>query len=280
MLHWVRYHRMLTIGLLITALVVSCAIMAPIVAPDDPYEQNLSGKLRPPGAEGPAGGRHALGTDHLGRDLLSRLIYGIRVSFLVGVLTVSISAAVGVSLGLAAGYFGGAVDNVIMRVTDVLLAIPLVLLAITVIIVFGSGMTTLICVIGFTQWMYYARTVRSETLTVKRLEFVEAARAMGASHLRIVVRAILPNALPSVFVLATLNLATVIMLEAGLSFLGLGIQPPTPSLGNMLAEARQYITSSWWYITFPGIAIMIVVLGINYLGDGLREIVDPRSRLA
>ncbi|MEM3891279.1 MAG: ABC transporter permease [Nitrososphaerales archaeon] len=219
-----------------------------------------------------------IGSDHLGRDVFSRILYGIRVSLILGVLAVFISGLIGVSLGLISGYYGGVLDHIIMRVTDIMLSIPVILLAIAVIAVLGVGFTNLVLVIGFTQWMVYARTVRGETLSLKEKEFVEAARALGVGDLGILFRCIFLNALPTIIVVATLNVATVIVLEAGLSFLGLGIQPPTPSLGYMLAEGRLYLEKAWWYATLPGLVLMLIVLAINMMGDGLRDILDPYRR--
>jgi peptide/nickel transport system permease protein len=219
---------------------------------------------------------HLLGTDHLGRDLLSRVIYGVRISLLIGILAVTISAIFGIVLGLIAGFYGGIFDDLIMRIADVQLAIPLILLAIAVIVVLGSSVKVLILVIGLTQWMAYARMVRGETLSLREKDFVMSGYAVGANDLRIILRYIFPNTLASLMVLITLNMAGVIVLEAGLSFLGLGIQPPEPSLGTMLSESKNYLSRAWWLSTFPGLTIMIIIMGINLFGDGLRDVLDPR----
>jgi len=204
------------------------------------------------------------------------VIFGVRVSLLIGIIAVAISALFGIILGLIAGYYGGIFDDIIMRIADVQLAMPLVLLAISVIVVLGSNIEVLIIVIGLTQWMAYARMVRGETLSLREKDFVTSARVVGATDLRIIMRYIFPNTLSSVMVLITLNMATVIVLEAGLSFLGLGIQPPEPSLGTMLSESKNYLNRAWWLSTFPGATIMIIIMAINLFGDGLRDVLDPR----
>ena len=266
------------LGLVIVGLMALTIFLAPSLAPYDPCRQELADRLQPPFWVEGGSREYLLGTDDLGRDILSRMMYGVRISLLVGGLAVLLSGAIGVSLGLLSGYFGGWVDDLLMRVCDVQLSIPLTLLAIAVIAVVGSSLPTLIAVLGFTQWVMYARIVRGEALSIREKEFVEASRAIGATNLRIIRTCILPNALPTILVTATLRMATVIMIEAGLSYLGLGIQPPNPSLGSMLSEGRQYLATAWWLGTFPGLAIMLIVLGINLLGDGLRDLLDPRSR--
>ncbi|HEY65701.1 MAG TPA: ABC transporter permease [Caldilineae bacterium] len=267
-----------TLGLSIMALMVLIALFAPWIAPHDPYRQELAERLQPPFWMEGGSWEHPLGTDDLGRDILSRMVFGVRVSLLVGGLAVLLSGSIGVSLGLLSGYFGSWVDDLLMRVCDVQLSIPLTLLAIAVIAVVGSNLPTLIGVLGLTQWVVYARIVRGEALALREKEFVEASRAIGATDFRIIRTCILPNTLPIVLVTATLRMAVVIMIEAGLSYLGLGIQPPKPSLGSMLSEGRQYLATAWWLGTFPGMAIMLIILGINLLGDGLRDLLDPRSR--
>lgn len=269
---------LMSLGLGIVMLMVLIALLAPLLAPHDPCRQELAERLRPPFWVEGNDREYPLGTDDLGRDILSRMMYGVRISLLVGGLAVLLSGSIGVSLGLLSGYFGGWADDLLMRVCDVQLSIPLTLLAIAVIAVVGSSLPTLIGVLGLTQWVMYARVVRGETLSIREKEFVEASRAIGATDLRIIRTCILPNALPTILVTATLLMATVIMIEAGLSYLGLGIQPPNPSLGSMLSEARQYLATAWWLGTFPGLAIMLIILGINLLADGLRDLLDPRSR--
>ncbi|MEM4726031.1 MAG: ABC transporter permease [Nitrososphaerales archaeon] len=265
------------IGTAILGVIILASLFAPWLAQRDPLHQSLADRLKPPVFVDGAS-EYLFGSDHLGRDIFSRILYGIRVSLILGVLAVFISGLIGVSLGLISGYYGGVLDHIIMRVTDIMLSIPVILLAIAVIAVLGVGFTNLVLVIGFTQWMVYARTVRGETLSLKEKEFVEAARALGVGDLGILFRCIFLNALPTIIVVATLNVATVIVLEAGLSFLGLGIQPPTPSLGYMLAEGRLYLEKAWWYATLPGLVLMLIVLAINMMGDGLRDILDPYRR--
>jgi len=266
----------LVLGLVVVGAIVLVALYAPLLAPHDPCHQELANRLQPPFWEEKGSWEYPLGTDDLGRDILSRMIYGMRISLLVGGLAVLLSGALGVALGLLSGYFGGWVDDLLMRGCDVQLSIPLTLLAIAVIAVVGSSLPTLIGVLGLTQWVMFARVVRGEALSIREKEFVEASRAVGATDLRIIRTCILPNAFPTILVTTTLRMATVIMIEAGLSYLGLGIQPPNPSLGSMLSEGRQYLATAWWLGTFPGLAIMLIVLGINLLGDGLRDFLDPR----
>ena len=271
-----RGNKMILFSSAVLLITVFCGTFANFIAPFNPFEQDLDNKLKPPFWKDTHNRTHLLGTDHLGRDVLSRVLYGVRVSLLIGILAVAISAVFGVILGLIAGYYGGIFDDVIMRIADVQLAMPLVLLAISVIVVLGSNIHVLILVIGLTQWMAYARMVRGETLSLREKDFVTSAFAVGATDLRIILRYILPNTLSSVMVLITLNMATVIVLEAGLSFLGLGIQPPEPSLGTMLSESKNYLNRAWWLSTFPGATIMIIILAINLFGDGLRDVLDPR----
>lgn len=272
----IRGNKMILFSSIILFITIICGTFANFIVPCSPYDQELENKLKPPLWKNADGERHLLGTDHLGRDVLSRIIYGIRVSLLIGIMAVAISAVFGVALGLIAGFYGGIFDDIIMRIADVQLAIPLILLAISVIVILGSSIQVLIVVIGLTQWMAYARMVRGETLSLREKDFVTSAYAVGASDLRIITRYIFPNTLSSVMVLITLNMATVIVLEAGLSFLGLGIQPPEPSLGTMLSESKNYLSRAWWLSTFPGLTIMIIILAINLFGDGLRDVMDPR----
>ncbi|UCG05013.1 MAG: ABC transporter permease [Desulfobacterales bacterium] len=271
-----RGNKMILFSSIILVITVLVGTFANLIAPFSPYHQELENKLKPPLWRGAGTRIHFLGTDHLGRDVLSRIIYGVRVSLLIGILAVTISAIFGIFLGLIAGFYGGIFDDIIMRIADVQLAIPLILLAIAVIVVLGSNVNVLILVIGLTQWMAYARMVRGETLSLREKDFIMSAYAVGASDLRIILRYIFPNTLASLMVLITLNMALVIVLEAGLSFLGLGIQPPEPSLGTMLSESKNYISRAWWLSTFPGLTIMIIIMGINLFGDGLRDVLDPR----
>jgi peptide/nickel transport system permease protein len=283
---WLVFLRRLTarrtalFGLVVVLGVVLTALAAPLISPFDPVEQDLGDlRLKAPGFRDAAGRVHPLGTDHLGRDLLARVIYGARPALLVGFAAVAISGLIGLAAGLVAGYFGGRLDDVLMRLADIQLAFPFILLAIAVIGVLGPSLTTIIVVIGVSSWVVYARIVRSVVLTLREREFVQAALALGVSDARVVVRHILPNALTPWLVVATLDMARVIVIESALSFLGLGVQPPTPTWGGMLADGRVYISTAWWLATFPGLAILVTVLGINLFGDGLRDTLDPRLKV-
>ena len=268
------------LGLAVVVLVLLTALAAPLLSPFDPIEQDLGDlRLKAPGFRDATGHVHPLGTDHLGRDLLARVIYGARPALLVGFAAVVISGVIGMAAGLVSGYFGGRVDDVLMRLADIQLAFPFILLAIAVIGVLGPSLTTIIVVIGVSSWVVYARIVRSAVLSLREREFVQAALALGSGDGRVLVRHILPNALTPWLVVATLDMARVIVIESALSFLGLGVQPPTPTWGGMLADGRVYITTAWWLATFPGLAILVTVLGINLFGDGLRDTLDPRLKV-
>jgi peptide/nickel transport system permease protein len=275
--HFIR-SRAAMFGGLIFALLIVAAIFAPWLSPYDPTLQNLNAASLPPFWLHGAQPGHWLGTDELGRDILSRIIFGARLSAIVAFSVVVIGSVMGVSLGLISGYVGGIVDDVIMRLADIQLAFPYVLLAIAVIGVVGANLLTIIAVIGITSWVQYVRIVRAEVMSLREREFVQAARAVGCSMNRIVFRHVLPNVASSVLVVATFELARAIIFEAALSFLGLGVPPAVPSWGNMLAEGRQYLDTAWWMGTFPGLAIMITVMGVNILGDGLRDAFDPSLR--
>ncbi len=266
-------------GLVVVALVVATALAAPWLSPFDPIAQDIGHRLKPPGWLDAAGRLHPLGTDHLGRDLLARVIFGAQPALLVGFAAVMISGVLGMVTGLLGGYFGGRVDDMLMRLADVQLAFPFILLAIAVIGVLGPSLPTIIVVIGVSSWVVYARVVRAAVLVLREREFVQAALALGAGDGRILVRHILPNAFAPWLVVATLDMARVIVLESALSFLGLGVQPPTPTWGGMLADGRVYLTTAWWLATFPGLAILVTVLGINLFGDGLRDTLDPRLKI-
>jgi len=266
------------IGAAIVGLVVLAAIAAPLLATTDPIEQDLSVALKPPFWLEDGSFAHPLGTDHLGRDVYSRLVYGARISLAISVLAALLGAAVGVAAGLAAGYLGGRVDMVIMRIVDLNLAFPLILLALAVVALLGANLRNLVIVMAITTWMIYARVVRGVSLTLREQEFIQAVRALGARDSRIIVRHILPNVAAPILVIWTLEVARVILMESALSFLGLGVPPPTPTWGRMLAEGRDYLTMAGWIAVFPGLAIMFTVLGINFLGDGLRDLLDPRLR--
>ncbi|MED4959203.1 ABC transporter permease, partial [Paenibacillus macerans] len=221
---------------------------------------------------------HWLGTDNLGRDMWSRIVYGSRVSLIVGIGAVLVSGAIGAVLGLVSGFYGKWIDAVIMRVADGFMAIPTILFMLVVMAVVGPGLTTLIFVIGVTNWVSYTRVVRGEVLSIKERDFVKAAKAVGAKNGRIILKHILPNILSSFIVISGMNVATTIIMEASLSFLGLGIKPPDVSWGGMLSDGRQYVATSWWVATFPGLAITVTVLGVIFLGDWLRDVLDPRMK--
>ncbi len=250
------------------------------MSPFDPLVQEVSERLKPPGWVDEQGRLHPLGTDHLGRDLLARVIFGSRIALLVGLAAVMISGLLGMAIGLASGYFGGRVDDFFMRLADVQLAFPFILLAIAVIGILGPSLRNIIIVIGVSSWVVYARVVRGEVLSIREREFVQAAIALGSRDGRILLRHVLPNAFTPWLVVATLDMARVIIIESALSFLGLGVQPPTPTWGGMLADGRVYLSTAWWLATFPGLlAILVTVLGINLLGDGLRDTLDPRLKV-
>jgi peptide/nickel transport system permease protein len=266
-------------GLGVVAVVILTAVLAPLISPFDPLEQDISQRLREPGWTDAKGRIHPLGTDHLGRDILARIVFGSRVALVVGLAAVSISGVLGLAIGLVAGYFGGRVDDFLMRLADIQLAFPFILLAIAVIGVLGPSLQNIIIVIGVSSWVVYARVVRGEVLSIREREFVQAAIALGSRNWRIIVRHVLPNTFTPWLVVATLDMARVIVIESALSFLGLGVQPPTPTWGGMLADGRVYLSTAWWLATFPGLAILVTVLGINLFGDGLRDTLDPRLKL-
>jgi peptide/nickel transport system permease protein len=266
-------------GLVVVALVVFIALAAAVVTPFDPIEQDIGERLKAPLTRDGAGRVHPLGTDHLGRDILARIVFGARPALLVGFAAVAISGVLGMVTGLVAGYFGGRIDDLLMRLADIQLAFPFILLAIAVIGVLGPSLTTIICVIGVSSWVVYARIVRGAALSLREREFVQAAQALGSRDGRILLRHVLPNVFTPWLVVATLDMARVIVIESALSFLGLGVQPPTPTWGGMLADGRVYISTAWWLATFPGLAILITVLGINLFGDGLRDTLDPRLKV-
>ena len=264
---------MIKVGLFIVVLAAAAAVLGPVLTPYDPASQTLAERLEAPSA------RHPFGLDELGRDILSRLVSGARISLLVGLAVVTVSSLIGMALGSIAGYFGGIVDDVISRVIDVLMAFPGILLAIALVAVLGPSLTNVVlalCVIG---WVGYARLVRGQALRARELEYVQAARALGATSARVVIRHVLPTAFPSVIVQATLGMAGAIIAEASLSFLGLGVQPPTPSWGTMLDAGRSHLFDAPHLTIFPGVAIATLVLGFNFLGDGLRDRIDPKGRL-
>jgi peptide/nickel transport system permease protein len=267
-----KRNRLAVAGGVILLLLYLTAIFAPLLAPHDYRAFNPGQPLKPPSAQ------HWMGTDRQTRDVFSRVLVGSRVSLSVGFASVSLIMVIGVTLGALAGYLGGIVDNLIMRATDIMLAIPLLFLLIAAAALFTPGMRTTVIVIGVTSWMTTARLVRGEFLRLKGLDYVLAAQALGATTLRIMMRHLLPNALPAIIVQATLWLSYAILLESSLSFLGLGVQPPTPSWGNMLADGRVDMRLGWWVAVFPGMAIFLTVLAFNLVGDGLRDAFDPWRR--
>jgi peptide/nickel transport system permease protein len=269
----VRSNKLLLTGSIITLLVVIIALFAPWIAPYHPWKDaDLLHTLEPPG------GKFLLGTDRQGRDLLSRIVFGARISLMVGLVAQSINTLIGTALGLTAGIVGGKVDDAIMGLTNIMLSLPPLILALGIMAALGPGLFNIFIAVGFTYWTYTCRVTRGQTLTVKEKDFVEAARAIGASRLRIVTRHVLPHVLGPVLVIATMGVASAILIEASLSFLGVGTQPPTPSWGSILSRGRSYIWTAPWIMIFPGLAISITVLGVNLLGDGLRDILDPRLR--
>ncbi|NWQ44611.1 ABC transporter permease [Bacillus sp. EB106-08-02-XG196] len=267
-----------TLGFIIVLSVIIVAIFADVIAPHDPAQNNLGDMLKPPVWLDGGSSTYILGTDNLGRDMLSRIIFGTRVSLLVGVFSVILAGIIGVLVGILAGYYGGFIDNVLMRIVDSFLAIPSILFILVVLAVFDPSIMVLIIVIGFTNWVTYARVVRGEVLSIKEREYVKASKSIGTKNTTIMLKHIFPNIVSSFIVISTLSVATTIVLEASLSFLGLGIQPPTVSWGGMLTDGRNYLATNWWLATFPGIAITVTVLGIIFLGDWLRDVLDPRIK--
>lgn len=265
-------------GFIIVSIMTLTALFAPWIAPYDPNEQHIEDMLLPPFWEAGGSTKYLLGTDNLGRDMLSKLIYGSQVSLFVGLFAVLVAGAIGLLIGLVSGYFGGWVDNVCMRIVDAFLAIPSILFTLVILKVTGPSLTTLIVVLGITNWVVYARVIRSEVLSLKEREYVKAARAIGVTGGMIMFRHILPNVFPSFIVIATISMATTIIAEASLSFLGLGVQPPTVSWGDMLNTGRDYVATHWGMATFPGLAITLTTLGVIFLGDWLRDILDPRTQ--
>ena len=264
------------IGLVIVLLNVVVALSASVLAPHDPLDQDVARRLLPPVWLAGGGHDYLLGTDQLGRDILSRIIYGSRISLLIGLLSVVLSLPIGVGVGLFAGYFTGRLDDITMRIADVQLAFPFILLAITIAGVLGPSPRNVILILAVGGWVVYARLARGQALSLREKEFIEAARSLGGGSFRILFRHMLPNVVSPIIVVGTFGVAQMILLESSLSFLGLGVQPPTPSWGGMLNDGRPYITVAWWLTTFPGAAIMLTVLGINFVGDWLRDLLDPR----
>ncbi len=264
--------------MLLVLVFVIAALIAPLIEPHDPLAQDVARRLKPPGFTDASAGTFLLGTDGLGRDILARLIEGARISLMVGVGGAAIAAILGTALGLTAGYAGGWSDTIIMRIVDVFQAIPFTILAIAVAVILGPSLRNVIVVLGISSWVNYARIVRSETLAQRNSEIVVAARVIGASPVRILLGHVLPQVTASIIVLSSLLVASMILFEASLSFLGLGVQPPTPSWGNMVLDGVEPIRVAWWVSFFPGLAILLAVMGINLVGDWLRDMLDPRQR--
>lgn len=273
----IREHKGLLISGFIIAVLVLIALFAPVLAPHDPFEQDLLARLQTPVFLN-GDWNHPLGTDHLGRDYLSRLIYGAKISLLIGVVAALISGLIGTTMGIAAGYFGGRVDTVVTFLINVRLAMPVVLVALAVVAIFGGSLFVVVTVLGLLLWDRFAVVLRSATMQVRSLEYVAAAEVLGSSLPRILFKDILPNVANHLIVIATLEMAHAIMLEAALSFLGLGVQPPTPSWGLMISEGKEMLLFEPWLILIPGIALFILVLSINMLGDGIRDVTAPEGR--
>jgi peptide/nickel transport system permease protein len=266
-------------GFSVLLLMGGAAVLAPTLAPWEPGKQMLVKRLRPPAWQQRGLREHPLGTDHLGRDILSRILYGGRISLGVGLSAVTLAALIGVTLGLVAGFFGGRADALIMRTVDVFLAVPYILLAMGVVFALGPSLLNVIVVMAVTRWVQFARIVRADVLSIREREFVAGARARGNRPVRLLLHHVLPNALTPIIVVATLELAFMIIYESALSFLGLGVQPPTPTWGWMLSDGRNYVATAWWLATLPGLAIMVTVLAVNLLGDWLRDRLDPRLKV-
>ena len=272
-----RQYPLFPIAILVLVLIIP-GILANQVAPHDPIAGSIPDRLTPPVWQDGGTWDHILGTDKVGRDMLSRIIHGARISLTVAVISIFIGAFVGVSLGLVAGYFGGSVDHIIMRLVDVKLALPSILLALVLATVMDAGFTAVIIIISIVIWARYARMVRGETLRVRELDFIARARVAGASDMRIMIHHVFPNVVNSVIVLATLEIGQIILFEAALSFLGVGIPPPNPAWGLMVADGRVLVVTAWWVAFFPGLAILLTVLSMNLFGDWLRDKLDPKLR--
>jgi ABC-type dipeptide/oligopeptide/nickel transport system permease subunit len=273
-----RYDRVATAAAFVVMLFVVMAVFAPVLAPHDPAVADLLRRLQPPFWLEEGEFAYPLGCDALGRDILSRIIYGARISIFIGVVVVLLSTLIGVMAGLAAGYLRGWVDALISGLVDILLGFPYLIFAIGLMAMMGPGVGNIVLALAYKEWVIPCRLVRGETLAAREMEYVEAARAIGASRRAIMLREVLPNILSPVIVVATMRIAQVIILEASLSFLGLGVQPPMPSWGAMVADGRSFMLDAWWVSTFPGLAILLLVLAINLVGQGLREALDPRAR--
>lgn len=266
------------LALIFLLLVIFTAIFAPTIAPFDPTMQSLRLRLKPPFWLSGSEPGYLLGTDALGRDMLSRMIFGARISLLVGFSAVIIQTLIGVFAGLLAGYYGGLIDNALMRLADVQQAIPFLVLVVAVAAVTGASLTNTILILGITGWVTYGRVVRAQVLSLMQLEYITASKALGSKAGRVMLRHLLPNLLAPITVVATLSISAMILVEASLSFLGLGVPPPTPTWGGMVADGRNYIVTAWWVSVMPGMAVFLTVLSINLVGDWLRESLDPTLR--
>jgi peptide/nickel transport system permease protein len=272
-----RRRRAAQLGLTLVLTAITLALLAPLIATHDPLAGSLRGRLLEPGAIGPSGRLHLLGTDALGRDVWSQLLYGARVSLTVGVLSVLLGGSIGIALGLLAASGNRLLDTTLMRLADVQLSFPSFLLALALLAVFGPGLWNVILVLAIAEWVQYARVMRAQALHIGTLEYLEAARALGANRLRLMLRHVLPNGLSPLVVIASFGVARAIIAESSLSFLGLGVSPDIPTWGGILARGRDYVRDAWWLATAPGIAIALTVLGINLVGDWLRDLLDPKG---
>ena len=266
------------IGLYIVVVLISCALFAPFIAPYDPLIQNLDNRLIPPMWTELGSAAHILGTDDFGRDLFSRVVYGARISLTIGVVSVSISLVFGLLMGATAGYFGGLIDTIIMRIVDIMLSIPAILLAIVIVSILGPDLMNAMIAIGIVGIPTFARIVRASVLAEKEKEYVIASKINGSSSFRLITKVVLPNCTTPIIVQATMGFASAVLEAAGLSFLGLGAQPPTPEWGAMLADSLQFITTASWMIVYPGLAIFLTVMGFNLVGDGLMDVLDPKMK--
>jgi peptide/nickel transport system permease protein len=270
---WHR-NRLMVVGTCIILALILVAVLAPLLATHHPYAQVLADRLRPPSAQ------HLFGTDGLGRDIYSRVVYGARVTLSIALLVAAISTPIGMLIGVVSGYLGGAADEILMRMADVFLAFPRLILAIAFAAALGPGVENAIIAIAIAQWPSYARLARAETLNVRQNEYIQVMRVLGAGKLRIMAGHVAPMCLSSIIVRMSLDMGTIILTAAGLGFLGLGAQPPMPEWGLMVSDGRQYLVDQWWVSTLPGLAILVVVMGFNLLGDGIRDVLDPRQRQA
>jgi peptide/nickel transport system permease protein len=276
-LGFARRNPLVLVGGAILLVVVLASVCAPLLSASDPIRPSFGQRLKAPWGLGGTAAR-PLGADNLGRDIYARLLYGGRVSLVLATSAVVLATSVGVLVGLVAGFVGGRFDDLMMRLADVQLTFPVIMLAIAIVAVVGTSPLALVGVLALSGWVLHARTVRANVLTIRQLEYVDAARALGARQVRVLLRHVLPNTLAPILVIVSSQFATMVLLESGLSFLGMGVQPPQPSWGGMLAEGRDYLSNAWWLATVPGAAISLVVLGANLLGDGLRDLLDPHLR--